>query len=173
MKKQHNIIKQSGATLLVSLIMLLILTIIGVSSIEDMSLQSNMTRNSQFKMQAFNTSLSESEAQIPLLFNQIAILQSAMNASDSTQRIADADLVMVTADKSINPFDQTVDVIHIPTEVASGDDTNFTQATAVSGGYSMGSITKENFELNSISTLPSSGSKSDQLQGLRYTAPAG
>lgn len=170
MKKQHNIIKQSGATLLVSLIMLLILTIIGVSSIEDMSLQSNMTRNSQFKMQAFNTSLSESEAQIPRLLSQIVLLQSAMNSSTSTATIPAGDLVMPSAN---NPFDQEVSVLHIPAVTDTGDTTNFNQATTVSGGFSMGAVTKENFELNSISTLANSGSKSDQLQGLRYTAPAG
>ena len=170
MRKKHNIIKQSGATLLVSLVMLMVLTIIGVSSIEDLSLQNNMTRNSQLKMQAFNTSLSESEAQIPQLFNSIATLQAAMNATDSTEPVAAASLVMPSA---ANPFQQTVTVIHIPVATDAADTTGFDQGAVVAGGYSLDAITKESFELNSISELVSSGSKSDQLQGLRYTAPAG
>jgi Tfp pilus assembly protein PilX len=170
MRKKHNIIKQSGATLLVSLVMLLVLTIIGVSSIEDLSLQNNMTRNSQFKMQAFNTSLSESEAQIPLLFNSIVTLQNAMNASDSIEPIANANLVMPS---TANPFLQTVRVIHIPVATDATDTTGFVQGGVVAGGYSLDAITKESFELNSIAELLSSGSKSNQLQGFRYTAPAG
>jgi type IV pilus assembly protein PilX len=161
---------QSGAALLVSLIMLVILTIIGVSSIEDITLQSNMTRNSQFKMQAFNTALSESEAQVPRLLTEIVLLQNAMNDPNNTVAIPDTDFVMAS---SSNPFDQSVDIIYMEPSTDAGDDTNFSQGSAVAGGYSMGSITEAAYDMNSVATLPNSGSKSDQIQGLRYTAPAG
>ena len=52
---------QEGATLIVSLILLLVLTIVGISTIESVNLQSLMARNSQFQVESYQVALSEIE----------------------------------------------------------------------------------------------------------------
>ena len=59
-----HINKQQGITMIVTLVVLLVLTIISVAAIDSNNLQSLMTRNNQFRLETFNASSSEIEAQI-------------------------------------------------------------------------------------------------------------
>lgn len=160
---KHSITKrseQTGAVLLISLIMLLLLTIIGVSSVEDMTLQSNMTRNSQFKMQAFNTAYSETVAQYQQLSGNISPLTLAM-ASINAIAFDPASLFMPSAS---NPFKQTVSLNFEGSKGAHVADTE-------AGMMELSGYEDMAFELNSTAKLQNTGSQSDQLQGLNYTAP--
>ncbi len=57
-------VKQRGITMIVTLVVLLVLTIIGVSAIDSNNLQSVMTRNNQYRLETFNGSNVEIEAQL-------------------------------------------------------------------------------------------------------------
>jgi type II secretory pathway component PulK len=150
----HQRKKQQGATLLVCLVMLLLLTILGVSAVEDTNIQSNMVRNSQFKMQAFNTAYSESQAHyIDARDVDDTILIDAINSADGTVDIAGGDIKMASAD---NPFQQSVTF-------------EYKGVTGISlKGYSMGSHETKGFEINSIATLNNTGTTSNQIQGIEY-----
>jgi type IV pilus assembly protein PilX len=49
----HNLKKQTGVALFISLVMLLVLTIIGVSAVQTTSLEERMARNSRDRLMAF------------------------------------------------------------------------------------------------------------------------
>ncbi len=63
-KKITSVHKQQGITMIVTLVVLLVLTIISVAAIDSNNLQSLMTRNNQFRLETFNASSTEIEAQI-------------------------------------------------------------------------------------------------------------
>ena len=55
---------QQGFTLIVVMVVLLALTVLGLASTDSGNLQQVMVRNNQFRLEAFNTSHSEIEAQV-------------------------------------------------------------------------------------------------------------
>lgn len=152
---------QKGAALLVSLIMLLLLTMIGIASIEDTALQSNMARNSQFRMQTFNLSFSEGQAQYEKFFDSIAILQDQFGKSDPHQ-FSDAELVM----NSIP--DNKIDVSATLSFVNAGG-AALAQNTAQA--VSMDLVQSVSYEINPVAELKNTSTKSDQIHGLDYIAP--
>lgn len=150
--------KQKGATLLVSLVLLLLLTIIGISSIEDVSLQSNMVRNSQFKMQAFNVALSESSAQYEGLTD--LFLQPLMETK-SSYAFSQEELAMASAD---NPFVQSAAINFV------GNAGGFV-ARGPAGANGMGIFDTYYFEINSQASLTNTGTQSNQIQGFQNIGP--
>jgi type IV pilus assembly protein PilX len=150
--------KQRGATLLVSLVLLLLLTIIGISSIEDVSLQSNMVRNSQFKMQAFNIAFSESNAQYDTI-NQNFL--STIIQSNAPYSYGAAELAMLSGD---NPFQQ---------DVVMNYDGNAGGVVAKSASKAMDLTQFDTyyFSLESNAALTNTGTRSDQVQGIQYIGP--
>lgn len=62
MKVEHS--KQSGAALIVALVALLILTVLGVSTMSDVLNQSSVVRNEQFRQKVFYAVSSEINVQI-------------------------------------------------------------------------------------------------------------
>lgn len=140
--------------------MLLLLTIIGVGSVEDMTLQSNMTRNSQFKMQAYNTAYSEATGQYRQLSNDITILSEAQNSANAIT-FDTSKLFMPSAS---NPFDQTLLLLF---QGSRGSPVAENEAEMME----FGEYEDMGFEFNSIARLPNTGTQSDQLQGISYTAP--
>lgn len=55
---------QKGMALIMVMVVLLVLTMVGLSSTESSNFQSLMVRNNQFRLEAFNTSFSEIESQL-------------------------------------------------------------------------------------------------------------
>ena len=157
--------QQSGAVLLISLVMLLLLTIIGVSSVDDMTLQSNMTRNSQFKMQAHNTAYSESNAHfldLVQVFEDTQQIDLLQEVQTTTTKVFDpSGLHMASAS---NPFKQTLSINY--TGAAGALVTRNVSQMMEAGAYEV-----QRFEYNSVAWLPNSGTRSDQLQGISYPAP--
>src|SRR5690606_21963417 len=141
---------QKGAALVVCLVLLLVLTIVGTASVEDINLQSNMARNSQFLMQAFNTALSESDAQISM-----DLLNRTVSAPGGQISLDDAELVMAS-DAVQAPFEQTVTIRY--DEANSG---------GPASGYGL-NFQQFRFEINSTAALPNTGTRSDQVQGLSF-----
>ena len=155
---------QRGAVLIISLVMLTILTIIAVGTMTDTNLQTNMARNSQISLRAFNLTLSELKAQFIASQNN-----SLMNGVPYLETLADiyqkrdpfpmlpADLLMDTAD---NPFEQDIVI-------------RFVREDICGGGNEIGA-TGLIFEMDSTSefnTGNGSGISSDQSFGLCYPNP--
>jgi Tfp pilus assembly protein PilX len=152
----------NGAVLIVSLVMLTILTIIAVGTMTDTNLQTNMARNSQISLRAFNVSLSELKAQFQAsrdndLINNGQTYQQVL--SDVYQRETDhqllpADLEMSGAD---NPFAQTVTI-------------SFLREGICGGGNEIGGSALI-YEINATSMLDNTGINSDQSFGICYPNP--
>ncbi|MFT6491931.1 MAG: Tfp pilus assembly protein PilX [Porticoccus sp.] len=150
--------KQDGAVLIVCLVMLTILTIIGIGTTTDISFQSNMVRNSQLRLNAFNTALSELNGQYRKMVdeNREDILNEAQLLGPVT--IPAGDLTQTSAN---NPFSQEATVVYLaPCE--SG------QAT---GSMIGGAIQELCFELNSIVELDNTGVGSSQTIGIKRLVP--
>lgn len=56
--------QQKGLALIMVLVVLLVLTLVGLSSVDSSNFQALMVRNNQFRLEAFNTSFSEIESQL-------------------------------------------------------------------------------------------------------------
>lgn len=152
---------QSGAVLIVSLVMLTILTIIAVGTITDTNLQANMARNSQISLRAFNVALSELKAQFQASRDndQIEGMSYQQMLSDVYQRETDhqvlpADFQMASAD---NPFTQTVTI-------------SFIREGICGGGNEIGGSALI-YEINATSMLDNTGINSDQSFGICYPNP--
>lgn len=155
---------QRGAVLIISLVMLTILTIIAVGTMTDTNLQTNMARNSQISLRAFNLTLSELKAQFNASqansqMNGAPYLDTLANVYQTQNpfTIPQADLLMTAAD---NPFTQDA-VIRFVREGSCG------------GGNEIGA-TGLIFEVDSTSELVTgngSGINSDQSFGLCYPNP--
>ena len=142
---------QEGATLIVSLILLLVLTIVGISTIESVNLQSLMARNSQFQVESYQVALSEIEAQLEALEVDLGPLTDAV--TEGTETRTGDDIVMQP-----DHFDQTV----IYTYAGEG---------LAPPGYSVDIYVGRLFELNSRAQMDNTGIFSDQTQGLNYAGP--
>ncbi|WP_297185945.1 PilX N-terminal domain-containing pilus assembly protein [uncultured Porticoccus sp.] len=151
--------KQGGAVLIVCLVMLTILTIIGIGTTTDISFQSNMVRNSQLRLNAFNTALSELNGQYRKMVDENSedILTEALSTGQAT--IPAADLTQTSAD---NPFDQTASVVYLEEGLGQITGTTIGSATSNSAYY---------FELNSIVELDNTGVGSSQTSGIVRLAP--
>ena len=152
---------QSGAVLIVSLVMLTILTIIAVGTATDIGLQSNMARNSQISMNAFNTTLSELRAQFQaskandnISDTSYQQLLSDVYQTEPTHTAATDELLMPSAN---NPFTQTFEI----TFIGYGH---------CGGGNEVGS-TGLIYEFEGTAELDSTGIKSEQVMGVCYPNP--
>ena len=134
-----------------SLILLLVLTVVGLSAVENVALQSRMARNSEFKVETYQIALSEISAQQTMLQEDITPLDTAL--ADGTLNQGEGDIVM-------NPGNvtQTVSYDYVGTGVPPE-------------GYSVDIFVGRHFELNSRAQVNNTGIFSDQTQGLNYAGP--
>lgn len=142
---------QRGATLIVSLILLLVLTIVGLSAIEGVNLQSQMARNSQFQVQSYQVALSEIQAQLAALEIDLGPLDTA---------VVDGVVNREGDDISMRP-DHFAQIVSYSYEGEG----------LPPPGYSVDAFVGRRFELNSRAQLDSTGIFSDQTQGLNYAGP--
>jgi len=123
----------------------------GVSSIESVNLQTNMARNSQFNIHAYQVALSEINAQLAALNTDMSSLnQAVINGSEAQT----GDALQMQPDN----FTQTVAFSYIGTGLPPT-------------GYSVDTYIGRRFELDSRAQVSSTGIASDQTQGLNYAGP--
>jgi type II secretory pathway pseudopilin PulG len=150
---------QNGAVLIVSLVMLTILTIIAIGTITDTNLQSNMARNNQISLRAFNVALSELKAQF-----QSSKDNGQIDEMPYQQKLSD-----------IYQTETPHDILQADMLIASPD---FTQTGTISflregvcgGGNEIGNSALI-YEVNSTSRLDNTGINSDQSFGICYPNP--
>jgi hypothetical protein len=162
---------QQGAVLLVSLILLLAMTLIGVAAIDTSTLQSQMSRNSLEAITRYQIALNEIQGQYYDMFSwekREDIIKSNVDAAANpaggityagpTIGVADAD--MITHNGS-DPYDLAGNLV-------------FTgESTGAVHGYSINQHRILSYEVNIIATLNGTSSDSNQTQGVSHTAPIG
>ena len=118
----RSIERQNGVVLVMTMIVLLALTILALASTSSNQLQSVMVRNSQFRLEAFNSSYAEIDAQVdlvnsrPLSEGPPDYINSVLN--DRSLVVSSESEVEVTKLPLLSPTDEK----YISQEVAQGYD---------------------------------------------------
>lgn len=158
--------KSSGAALLVSLILLLIMTLIGISAVDNVTLQSQMVRNSQWAQDTYQIALSEIQKRIKDM--------NEMNLDDDEVYLADyLNEVMTAPDDTISysSSDPEFELIDASALASQSVSVGYQGIGAPPSGYEIGDFVGQLFTLNSVATATGSGVDSDQTQGFNYPAP--
>lgn len=174
--------RQTGATLIVALVFLVVLTIAGITAMQFSTLEERMASNSQFRNETFQ------QAQSSIQSNLIALnanatgrarLLSAMNAASNSSTDCEADY-------PINLCSQKLEQLGLPATTAK-QAINAIEAQATNDGFSvirnttigkpceanardtssLVSFECINYELQIKEELPN-GAYSDQSQGLMF-----
>lgn len=154
-----------GAILVVSLVLLLIMTLVGVAAIDSSQLQSQMARNTLYAQNLYQADLSEIEAQRQELLglDYLTKVKTAPPLSnpdpdlDGTPGLDVADANTITHDGS-DPYELTFVVSYAGKALVSGE--NWENKGLI-------------FRIDGVALIPDTGSLSDQTQGLKYPAPSG
>lgn len=123
----------------------------------DSGLQSAMVRNNQLRLMAYNTALSEINAQVDdmnLNFNTDTLLD-ALTDADGLREFEFGEIILSTLD---HPFSQDLTLQYL----YAG--TSWT-------GNEVGTFRELFFEIESDATLEGTSTRSDQVQGISYIAP--
>jgi len=157
--KRVGLAQQSGAALIVCLILTTVIMIISLGSISDIGLQTAMIRNSQMYMVSYNTAMSEINGQINRVNEDHDSSKLVTAFSDGYVSLTGTDLSMngVTYGSSIT-VDQT------------GTQITF-QGTGIATGASESLLQALNYTIESSAQVSGTGSRSDQIQGIYYIGP--
>ncbi|MCY1287499.1 hypothetical protein D9M70_364940 [compost metagenome] len=149
--------RQMGASLIVALVFLAILTIAGITAARFATMEERMASNSQFRGQTYQNAQSEIRSQIASfnenLAKRVPLLQAANNALDATtkfpERRTQADLTTVMTGASI-----TSNKIRF-------------MSKGLCEGASVGRFECSAYEIDTESRL-SNGAYSNQTQGIYF-----
>ncbi len=159
---------QKGAVLIVSLVLLLVMTLIGVASIDSSQLQSQMARNSLFSQNLHQASLNEIQAQ-----------REALKGTDYLEEVTTSQVDILTAGHPGITKDSKGIVLTDSSSITHDPDDNYTQSGAVAfigntappSGYSLGLYIGKSYEVYAATVVAGTSSESDQTQGLTRVAP--
>lgn len=151
--------QQSGAALIVCLLLMTVLTIISLGSISDVSLQSAMVRNNQMYMVAYNTAMSE-------INGQINNVNDDADASKLLTALNSGYVSLTGSDLSMNgvTYGTATTVDQTGTQITY-------QGSGAAPGASESLLKALNYTIDSSAQVSGTGSRSDQLQGIYYIAP--
>lgn len=187
--------KQSGATLIVVMVILLVMTLLGLASTADSRLQLIMARNSQFQTAAHTAALSEINAQIDDINRTTGdvddIIRNLLNATpsiDTNTNITSRQLRSgIDSDNAITRFlrgllGSTASGSN-PQAILGSYKDDYDSSLIIRepdinvrlpvSGMSLGDsgIKWRRMEFESMAQLKSIDFKSEQVQGFRYLAP--
>ena len=184
--------KQSGATLIVVMVILLVMTLLGLASTADSRLQLIMARNSQFQTAAHTAALSEINAQIDDINRTTGdvddIIRNLLNATpsiDTNTNITSRQLRSgIDSDNAITRFLLGSTASGSIPEAILGDNKDHYDSSLIIrepdinvrlpvSGMSLGEsgVKWRRMEFESMAQLNSTDFKSEQVQGFRYLAP--
>lgn len=166
----HKPVRQTGATLIVVLVILIAMTFLGLGAMSDTNLQLAMVRNSQLQNSAHTVALSETEAQIDVINS---------NAEGTTDEVI-ADLVsvdIVDGFRSTSPAKLITDILGYEYEDEMPYETTLTLEEPNAGaiinipGYSISSDSTVKLlamQFRSTATVENTNNTSEQVQGFLY-----
>jgi Tfp pilus assembly protein PilX len=174
--------RQTGATLIVALVFLVVLTIAGITAMQFSTLEERMASNSQFRNETFQQAQSSIQSNL-LALNANATgrdrLLTAMNAATNSSTDCEADYPFNLCAQRLEQLGlpaatakQAVDAIEAQTtNVGFSVVRNTAQAKAceagAEGASSIINFECSNYELHIREELPN-GAYSDQSQGLTF-----
>lgn len=141
---------------MVCLVILTIMTFLGLNSMTDSGLQAAMVRNNQLRLMAYNTALSEINAQLEDIESNIntTTLLDAHGSPDGTREYEFVEILLSPLN---HPFTQTLTTTYLYEGPVPE--------------YELGDYVAWHFELESDAVLEGTGTRSDQAQGFYYVAP--
>ena len=140
-----NTSKQKGAALFVSLMILFLMTIIGVSALNNATTDERMALNMQHQQQVFHAA----ESAINVVKRDINSLEQAITTGSASTPVAYTGQSDVAADASA-------------TYVGCGDP---------AAGFSLGGFVRHEFGINASASLGASSAQANHLQGVSLLAP--
>lgn len=148
---------QRGATMIVVVVILAVMTLLGITAVSDNSMQSAMVRNNQLQMLAYNTALSEINAQI-YEFNVILDTQKLLDALTDSESLRELDPGEIYEQLRGTQFTQDVNI-------------SFLYEGPSWAGNEVGTFRELFYEIESDAVLPGTATRSDQVQGISFIAP--
>lgn len=149
--------RQRGATLIVAVVILAVMTILGISAVSDNSMQSAMVRNNQLQMLAYNTALSEINAQI-YEFNVELETQKLLDALNDSEGLRELDPGEIYEQLRGTQFSQDVEITYLYEGPSWA-------------GNEVGTFRELFYEIESDAILEGTSTRSDQVQGVSFIAP--
>ncbi|MFK7734143.1 MAG: hypothetical protein AB8B48_21150 [Pseudomonadales bacterium] len=160
--RKKNKVEQ-GSAMLIVLIILTSVSILSLSSMQDLSMQLNMVRNNQFYVNAYHVAYSEINAQLDVI-NTNSNLEDDALILDLMQQDVDemVGFDFVGPHSGAGAYTQTL-------QIAPSCEAEVCPSPP---GYSMGSFTRVlRGEIASVARLGASGSQSNQSQNFWYLLP--
>lgn len=154
-----NMDSQKGSALLISLVILTVLTLIAISSMQNATLEEQMTGNSQQQIELYNASLSELDAQFQTIDTDVTRGVTTTLTDALTNDISLASSV-TTQHMANNAITKTTSITYLSD--GSG---------GVRSGYSFNSTKTLPYEITTRSVAAGSGASSNQTIGVAYAAP--
>lgn len=176
MKAVSPLASQAGATLIVALVFLVVLTAAGITAVRFATNDERMASSNQFRNTAFQASQTEIRAQL-LRFNVVANRQPLMSALEAT--------AVTSPSSSPNGESNATIIARFPNLRELQTLTTRTATSAISQtpklrsmgdldcasfgqGYSFGNYTCRQYEVRNVAAIGTSGAFSDQTQGLVF-----
>lgn len=159
----NNIPVENGSAMLIVLIILTSVSILSLSSMQDLTMQLNMVRNNQFYVNAYHVAYSEINAQLDVVNSNLSTEDDALILELLEQDVDEmVSFDFVGPHAGAGAYTQTLQIA--PSCEA--------EACPSPPGYSMGSFTKVfRGEIASVARLGNSGSQSNQSQNFWYLLP--
>lgn len=162
--------RQQGATLIVALIFLVVLTVAGVTASRFATFEERMASNSQFRNQAFQQAQSEIRAQMFDFNTSQELRQPLLNAMDKPTTSKTAAALLADPTLAVLP-DTTKDKQLLTPKMTdmnlASNSVRYTQENPCDDGSSLEKFICIGFELNAKAEL-TGGSNSWQSQGLSF-----
>ena len=168
--------QQSGATLIVVLVILIAMTFLGLGSMSDSNLQLAMVRNSQFQTGVYTAALTEINAQLDAINNNA---ETAVDTAILNLVQKDTTTVDGVETRSLKSADR--EIAKLLDGVLGSDADSYTTSLTLTepnadlflpvSGMSLAPDSTVKWlvmEFNSDATMANSGARSNQIQGFKY-----
>lgn len=153
---KHSIERQRGAVLIVSLVILLVLTLIGVAGMNSSVMQERMASNAQNSNRAFQGAESSATALTEILMTgNLNLLQEAMDAADDLSSTGSVTLDAANGVQTEYQARYLGEVI-----ISSGSSMDADESTTLLKGY--------RYELRGSAEMDNTGAASTVYKGIEY-----
>ncbi|MGJ8668640.1 MAG: pilus assembly PilX family protein [Oceanococcus sp.] len=165
--------KQSGAALIVGLIVLVAVTVVAISGIKSTNIQQSMATNMQERITVFQGA----ESMVRQLVNLANTIEDQIDTDGDgvdDQQILVAAINFALAEPPLPPIPLLLDT---PNGLMNGDAQFSYVGQSNAPGYSMGVGTAgvfvgHNYLVNAVARMPAANARANNLQGLMRVAPA-
>lgn len=175
---------QTGATLIVVLVILIVMTFLGLGAMSDTNLQLAMVRNSQLQTGVYTAALTEINAQLDQINNNAEsdtdqIILDLVQTPTALDGMTGLETRSLSADSGSAPADN--DFALLLGEVIGADANFYTTNVVLSEPNANSFLPVEGMslspdstvrwlvmEFNSSATIDNTGTRSDQVQGFKY-----